>query len=83
METLEERDWPGKYIPVVPVYGGRIVHLTGKSNQVRLGALRKRSAEDVRLLADEHDRGDRPGAKSQVAAGRGSGRGPRERVGSG
>ena len=25
MEILEERDWPGKYIPVVPVYGGRIV----------------------------------------------------------
>jgi len=25
MEILEERDWPGKFIPVVPVYGGRIV----------------------------------------------------------
>ena len=25
MEVLEERDWPGKYIPIVPVYGQQLV----------------------------------------------------------
>jgi hypothetical protein len=25
MEVLEERDWPGKYIPIIPVYGQQLV----------------------------------------------------------
>jgi hypothetical protein len=25
MEVLEERDWPGKYIPIVPCYGAQVV----------------------------------------------------------
>jgi hypothetical protein len=25
MEVLEERDWPGQYIPVVPVYGAQLI----------------------------------------------------------
>jgi len=69
MEILEERDWPGKFIPVVPVYGGRIV-IDSKSIKYGLVRYAKDPKKMYNFWQTFDDRGNCSGSKGQVAVGR-------------
>jgi hypothetical protein len=55
IEVIEEREWPGKYIPIIPVYGRHVVigDKRKKFGMVRHG---KDVQADVQLLANLHHR---------------------------
>ena len=66
LEILEERDWSGRYIPVVPVYGQQ---LTVEDKRKKYGLVR--NAKDAQRMYNywqtSLDREYRSGSQSQVA----------------